>query len=148
MIIDVIKVKHEGKNEAHFTFEYDAPNDLIISLPGAVFARPVTVEATISLDGKDVYADVTLSYQLKGDCSRCLESALASVSYSYSAKYSLFPQEDEYPYKSGKIDLTASVNESLIVSQPSVIYCKEDCKGLCPVCGANLNQVDCGHGKF
>ena len=26
-----------------------------------------------------------------------------------------------------------------------MVLCREDCKGLCPVCGANLNEVDCGH---
>lgn len=146
MIIDILKLKQEGRESAEFNFEYNAPNDLIISLPNASFSGPVAVNAYIEVVGKDVYADVTLVYTIECDCSRCLERASEKITYSYSAKYTLFEEEDCYIYKSGKVDLTSSVEEAIIVNQPTVIYCKEDCKGLCPECGANLNQTDCGHG--
>lgn len=146
MIIDVLKMKQEGLSSAEYNFDYDAPNDLIISLPNAQFKGAVKVNAYVELDGKDVYAEVSLDYVITGDCSRCLESATASIHHEYSAKYCLFEDEDCYVYKSGKVDLTSSVNEAIIVSQPTVVYCREDCKGLCHICGANLNEVDCGHG--
>ena len=147
MIIDVLKMKQEGLDSAEYNFDYDAPNDLIISLPNAQFKGAVKVNAYIELDGKDVYAEVNLDYTIAGECSRCLESATANVHHEYTAKYSLTQQEDCYLYKSGKVDLTSSINEAIIVNQPTVIYCKEDCKGLCLVCGANLNDGDCGHGN-
>ena len=139
-------MKQEGLSSAEYNFDYDAPNDLIISLPNAQFKGAVKVNAYVELDGKDVYAEVSLDYVITGDCSRCLESATASIHHEYSAKYCLFEDEDCYVYKSGKVDLTSSVNEAIIVSQPTVVYCREDCKGLCHICGANLNEVDCGHG--
>ena len=145
MIIDVLKLKQEGKLSAEFNFDYLASNDLILSLPNASFEGAVKVNAFVELEGKDVYADINLTYVISCDCSRCLEKATQEVNYSYSAKYTLFEEEDSYIYKSGKVDLVSSVNEAIIVSQPTVIYCKEDCKGLCPVCGANLNEGDCGH---
>ena len=37
---------------------------------------------------------------------------------------------------------------AIIMDMPMVIYCKDDCKGLCPVCVANLNHGDCGHGNI
>ncbi len=147
MIIDVLKMKQEGKLDGEFTFEYTPSNDLIISLPDASFASPIKVSAYIEIEGKDVYADVKIAYVITCPCSRCLESASVETIYEYSAKYSLFEEEDCYIYKSGKVDLTSSVQEAIIVSQPSAVYCKEDCKGLCPTCGANLNKEDCGHGN-
>ena len=146
MIIDVLKMKQEGNLSGEFNFEHTPSNDLI-SLPEATFSGPVKVNAYVELDGKDVYADVRITYVIAGACSRCLESAQGEITHEYSAKYSLFEEEDCYLYKSGKVDLASSVNEAIIVSQPTVIYCKEDCKGLCPVCGANLNDGDCGHGN-
>ncbi|MEE1210367.1 MAG: DUF177 domain-containing protein, partial [Parafannyhessea umbonata] len=43
------------------------------------------------------------------------------------------------------IDLTDALSSALLMETPFVVLCREDCKGLCPVCGANLNEVDCGH---
>ena len=148
MIIDVLKMKQEGNLSGEFNFEYTPSNNLIISLPDASFSGTVKVNAYIELDGKDVYADVRISYSIVGDCSRCLERAECEVTHEYSAKYSLFEEEDCYLYKSGKVDLALSIDEAIIVSQPTVIYCKEDCKGLCLICGANLNNTDCGHGNI
>ena len=86
MIIDVLKMKQEGLDSAEYNFDYDASNDLIISLPNAQFKGAVKVNAYIELDGKDVYADVNLDYTIIGECSRCLESATANVHHEYTAK--------------------------------------------------------------
>ena len=145
MIIDVLKLKQEGKQTAVFNFCYQADNSLL-SLPNATFLGPVLVGCEISLEGRDVFADINIKYTVKGECSRCLEPAEKVHESSVSVKFSLMPEEDEYLYKSGKVDLTSPVNEEIIVNQPTVIYCKDDCKGLCPICGANLNASDCGHG--
>ena len=36
----------------------------------------------------------------------------------------------------------------LLMETPFVVLCREDCKGLCPVCGENLNEHDCGHAAL
>jgi uncharacterized protein len=43
------------------------------------------------------------------------------------------------------IDLSDTVLGALCLDIPYVVLCREDCKGLCPVCGENLNHTDCGH---
>ena len=43
------------------------------------------------------------------------------------------------------IDLAEALLPSLVMETPYVVLCKSDCKGLCPVCGCNLNEEDCGH---
>ena len=145
MVINVIDIMQSANGEIVKEFEYNASNDLIVSLPEGEFAKPVKVRAVLWLEGKNVLADISLSYTLSSACSRCLERAICEVEHNYFAKYSLFPEDGEYLYKSGKVDLTQSVNEEIVLSQPTVIYCKPDCKGLCPVCGANLNKGDSGH---
>ena len=146
MIIDVIKLKSEGRQCGEFSFAYKA-DDKILGIPAAYYDGEVEVTAEIELLNKDVLANVTLKYAVCGECSRCLEAARGCVEHSFFAKFSLNPnaEEGEYRYSSGKVDLTAAVNEELILSAPATIYCKPDCKGLCPVCGANRNLCDCGH---
>jgi uncharacterized protein len=43
------------------------------------------------------------------------------------------------------MDLTEPVRQALLVAVDMRPLCREDCKGLCPECGGNLNEVDCGH---
>lgn len=45
------------------------------------------------------------------------------------------------------IDLTTMVRDALLVDLPVRVLCDEDCRGLCPVCGANRNLGDCGHDQ-
>lgn len=146
MIIDLNKLKREGKTESEFVFDY-VPSSDKLGLPFAEYDGAVKVTAFVELSGRDVFADVTLSYVIKGACSRCLEPARQKIDYSFEAKFSLNPNldDEEYGYSGGKVDLTDCVNENLILSAPAAIYCKPDCKGLCPVCGANRNLTDCGH---
>jgi uncharacterized protein len=52
--------------------------------------------------------------------------------------------EEPIPFSGDDLDLTAPVRESLLLELPMKPVCREDCVGLCPVCGANLNLERCG----
>jgi uncharacterized protein len=54
---------------------------------------------------------------------------------------------DAEPFDGKTIDLDPVVREQVLLALPVSVVCKEDCKGLCPVCGQDLNVQDCGHGK-
>ncbi len=144
MIIDILKLKQEPGATKHFGFEY-AADDSLLGLPSARFCANVSIGCDATAIGRDLYVDMTIDYAVTAPCSRCLEHAETSVSYFFSTKFTLFPEEDAYLYKSGRADLTPAVEEAILLSQPNVIYCKPDCKGLCPVCGANLNEGGCKH---
>lgn len=45
------------------------------------------------------------------------------------------------------IDLTEGIREDILITFPQSFHCRPDCKGLCPSCGANLNEGDCGCGN-
>ncbi|HEX8637491.1 MAG TPA: DUF177 domain-containing protein, partial [Pyrinomonadaceae bacterium] len=42
-----------------------------------------------------------------------------------------------------KIDVAEIVREQILLNLPEPVYCRDDCKGLCPQCGANRNLIDC-----
>jgi uncharacterized protein len=49
--------------------------------------------------------------------------------------------------KGDAVDLSDMVREQIYLSLPVRSICKESCRGLCPVCGANLNETSCSCGK-
>lgn len=50
---------------------------------------------------------------------------------------------DESYVENGEIDLGEVVREQILLDLPEQVYCSDDCKGLCPKCGSNLNLIDC-----
>lgn len=50
---------------------------------------------------------------------------------------------DESQVADGKINIAEVVREQILLALPEQIFCKYDCKGLCPKCGANRNLIDC-----
>ena len=140
---DVRKLKYSGQYESEFSFDY-LPNISEISSYGVGIDGAVKVTGFVELHGEDVYVEGTISCTIVGKCARCLEDASEKFSVNYQTKYVLFDaSEDEYLYKSGVVDLTEMVNDILLTEMPTILYCKADCKGLCPVCGENLNKSQC-----
>jgi uncharacterized protein len=52
---------------------------------------------------------------------------------------------DAEPFDGKTIDLDPIVREQVLLALPLSVLCQEDCKGLCPECGQDLNERDCGH---
>jgi uncharacterized protein len=84
---------------------------------------------------------------LAGPCMRCLEDASALV--EVDAREIDQPSDDEElrsPYvEEATLDLRGWARDALALALPTQIFCREDCRGLCVVCGENLN-VDPDHG--
>ncbi|MBL9037729.1 MAG: DUF177 domain-containing protein [Archangium sp.] len=53
---------------------------------------------------------------------------------------------DAEPFDGKVIDLDPVVREQVVLALPLSVLCRDDCKGLCTTCGAELNEKDCGHG--
>lgn len=86
-------------------------------------------------------------------CDRCLGPASLELSSELSCYYlkELPAEEDDsdedfglIDEENGCVDLSEAIQTGLALDVPFVVLCKDDCKGLCPVCGANLNEGDCG----
>ena len=69
-------------------------------------------------------------------CARCLQDLYSTEERSYIFDFELEPSS-EY------VDLGEEIRQEIIMSNPAKILCKEDCKGICPQCGANLNIEKC-----
>lgn len=75
-------------------------------------------------------------------CSGCLTDLRDTVEFDISEIFSENPDVDEFPAGS-EIDLSEAVEMILFLNIPSAFWCTADCKGLCPICGINLNESSC-----
>jgi uncharacterized protein len=108
----------------------------------AVDPAVVPIRLDISRTTGQGYAlRVRFDATLRGPCMRCLEPADAT--FEVDAREISQPgagDELDSPYvEAGILDLGAWARDALALSLPRAILCREDCAGLCPVCGVNLN---------
>ena len=96
-------------------------------------------------------------------CSRCLEDVFYDFEGQVEGYYLIedggvpsfegddddVPGEDEFDVLPADhiVDIEPLIRAALLVDAPSMPLCKDDCAGLCPVCGANLNEGECGCGR-
>jgi uncharacterized protein len=86
--------------------------------------------------------------RLHGPCYRCLADAVIDMDVSAREYQATSPEADELrtPYlRNDQLDLTAWARDAVVLGLPEKILCREDCAGLCPVCGRDLNLDPHGH---
>lgn len=85
--------------------------------------------------------------ELEGPCMRCLERADQLVEVDAREVDQPGGGDDlRSPYLDrDDLDLGAWARDALALALPTQIVCREDCRGLCPVCGANLNETGPEH---
>ena len=103
------------------------------------FTGPVRVTATFQKERETVLAAVRVEGEVEQVCARCLESRGKSYDAGFHLDYTV--REDPF------LDITDDVRQEVLLSYPVRFLCKEDCKGLCPKCGANLNERSCDHAS-
>ena len=99
-----------------------------------------------SVPGGALLATGTVRAEWVGDCRRCLGEATGALSAEVRELFEPGSDEEEtYPLKSDEIDVEPLVRDAVLLELPLAPLCREACEGLCPVCGANRNEGDCGH---
>ncbi len=108
--------------------------------------------------GEQVVVEAACKLDLQAPCSSCLEKFDMEVPVKFMvtlqpapAKARQLPSElelgledlDEIFYHDGVLDLRDVLREQIILSLPMFPKCSDNCQGLCPTCGANLNREQC-----
>jgi uncharacterized protein len=85
--------------------------------------------------------------RLHGPCMRCLEDAGHGIEIDAREVDQPGGVEDlSSPYlEEGQLDVRAWARDAVVLALPVQIVCREDCLGLCAVCGENLNEAEPGH---
>ncbi|WP_028595624.1 YceD family protein [Paenibacillus assamensis] len=115
---------------------------------------PVNVDLTAAAEDDDLVG-VTgkLTTTLDVNCSRCLTPHTETVVIPFHEHFKLTDSttdlpaddEDDVIYVTDeRVNLIPYVEEAVFVHLPFTTLCREDCEGLCPTCGTNRNDKDCG----
>jgi uncharacterized protein len=151
VLLEVGDLRRQKGNEKEFT---GRDSRLEIELRGDLFVfTEVLVTGLAANVGGKIYVKGSIEAKATLVCSRCLVSftipAGASFEEIYYAEGSV-PEGDLGDtgriYGGEQIDLRDVIIESLVLALPMKAVCQQDCQGLCPSCGCNLNQDHCGCG--
>lgn len=119
---------------------------LVITSSRVPAGAEVDVDVVLeSLLGGAVMVTGTVTAPWQADCARCLQPAAGEVRVAVRELYeSDADGEEVYPLSGVQVDLAPLARDAVLLELPLLPLCREDCQGLCPTCGADLTQGDCG----
>ena len=133
-----------------------SPEELVLADDRLRLMDPPEVSGAIRQEGRRVHIRGGVRGRVQVECDRCLklielpvdsEFKLEYVTREeYQAQQALELTEDDLDlsiFDGEVIDIDELVTEEVQLAVPDHVLCKNDCKGICPVCGVDRNSVDC-----
>ena len=149
MILDVTSVLHTPGGRLPFQFSMDL-SDLEFGGRYPV-SRPVAVEGEVRNSADVLTLTLTASATLDAVCDRCGKAFSQEKEVPYSCMLAEELQNEDSDdivlLEAGKVDAGELARTAFVLGMDTKTLCSEDCKGLCPRCGANLNDGPCGCQK-
>lgn len=153
MFIEIEDLKPEPLH-VHHVFP---AGEIKFSNSDAVLNEPVTADFILNHKGKDLRVTGAVHAVMQLKCSRCAKEVARDLSAEFDLSY--LPQpvgadaegEIELSYEDMEVafydgiafDVNLMVLEQIALAMPMKVVCREDCKGLCFQCGADLNEGTC-----
>ena len=116
---------------------------------------PVEVSVSFYRAGTELFFAGMLKTRTGAVCARCAEDFDAAGDRPF--RFVLSPKSIGYDddnlraedlefslYEGDEVDLSGLIREQVLLALPTRPLCREDCRGLCPHCGVNLNRTTCG----
>jgi len=138
---------HQGRTTAR---SRERPEQLGFREEEVRFVAPIDVTAVITRMGYDVYVDCSITTAVVLECSRCLKEFRREMKIGW--KMLFVPARPGEKGSSGEagvflyrdfIDLADRICEAIRQDLPMKPLCRDDCRGLCPHCGKDLNEGGC-----
>ena len=149
MKVDIRQIVAETRT-FHFS---ETAEELDIAITGAKFPFPVEVDFTGTPSGDEIICQIDIKADAEVECSRCLalfdmpiDSQLQYVVQMLDPVPDTANDDEDFeiiPKAQSELDITQRVRESIILAVPLKPLCSDDCRGLCPMCGADLNEDPC-----
>ncbi len=150
-----IEIERLTEEPLHFQHVYSV-GDLSFDHDDAVLEQPIATEFVLTHVEKELHVEGSVRTAIRYKCSRCLRESSSPM----DARFDLFylPQADwkadeeielkyedmEVGYYDGiNLDVDLMILEQIELAVPMKFICHEDCRGLCPTCGADLNEGPC-----
>ena len=154
MIIDVSSILKEFGGKISFDDKVEI-SDLNFGGGNYRFSEPLSVKGGVSNTGGALSLKADVSGVMTTQCARCMKDIDISVEFTISetlmksddgdGRNGTVPEdEDVIVFEGNTISLDEIIENNFITNLSPRYLCREDCKGLCPKCGADLNEGDCG----
>lgn len=141
----------EGETKREFLV---TANELHLASDTCIFPNPVAVSVTVQKTEEQAVAAGDAKTVVTATCVRCLEEFPIAVDEAFSAVVRVAPPkevptdtgDDEFflvPVTEPVWDISDVVRQLVLLAIPDNPVCKDDCRGLCPGCGRNLNTEEC-----
>ncbi|MDR2654747.1 MAG: DUF177 domain-containing protein [Oscillospiraceae bacterium] len=120
--------------------------DCLIDLDENPIKSPVRVSGEFVSRPASVFLSCALDYVLAANCDRCAEYFENPGRLLIEQTIVTEPANEDADFivcENQELDLTELVRSEIILNLPPKLLCREDCKGVCPGCGANLNREEC-----
>jgi len=147
MRIDMNPILSGAKNEIDFS--YPLKPDDAQAIPGVVFPEPFMVNGKITNNAGYMALALYADAKYEAACDRCLQPVINTLTVEFKRTIALpgtLKDENDDDYiviEENAVDVDIPLLEEILLSVPSKILCREDCKGLCPKCGQDLNTGAC-----
>lgn len=108
---------------------------------------PVNVRGTVTNTGEGFLVQASVDLEYRADCARCLEPITRQETVLISEEFTSDRESADtgtlFYFSGDFIVLDECIREQVMLSIPMKILCSDDCRGICPECGRNLNQGPC-----
>ena len=135
----------EGKS---VSFSETMPNTDEELWPGHPVASPIRLTGEVNNRAGIVTLTYTAAFRFHSQCDRCCAEVDRQENYRFThVLLQQLENEDDDGYiviPDGTLELFGLASADISLELPTKVLCSEDCKGLCPVCGKNLNEGSCG----
>lgn len=151
MQIDVVALFNNEGAKKDILGELDF-NTSSMNASGFSFEKPVFLNGSISNMGGSLELEAVIEGTVTTSCARCTKELNSQFRYSFTelikqADLDSTSAEDVIYIAEPKLDITDIAVNNFLVNAPMRYLCSEDCKGLCPDCGADLNNGECDCNK-
>jgi len=114
-----------------------------------LFLKPIKFVGTLKkgVDFVEIFGKVFATFNT--NCHLCGKETEKELEFEIFETYRREPGEDEYELIGDEVDFDEMILENFRLNFPIRILCKDDCKGICPVCGKDLNfeKCDCSNNE-
>lgn len=112
-------------------------------------AGPAVVDVLVRNTGGALVVEISGTARVEATCSRCLRPFWLDVPFSTVEEFREEPGPNDQwlgysRYQADQLELDEVVADAIAVAMPLAPVCRPDCRGLCPVCGADRNETECG----
>lgn len=148
LVFDIHELSRRAGTMREVKRTVPAPADLGLELIRVPEGSDVDLDLRMEAVVEGVLVTGTATAQLRGECSRCLSQLDEDASFTLQELYFYLGNEvdeDESLIIDETIDLEEPLRDAVVLELPFTPLCDEDCPGLCPTCGFNLND-DPAHG--